>query len=326
MSDELERILRQAARPQRPPPDPRLRVPPLVKGGLPLDGGPSLNLDVDARPAAPSSSGGCVPKPHFPTGNPVELSAAVLNSLAPAARVNSQLMSIDASQCLMRTVALRKSYRKGNVVIPVLMGVELAVRHREFLAIVGQSGSGKSTLLHLLGTLDAPDSGEVHFQGHRVDNLPAASRDILRNRHIGMIFQFYHLLPELSALENVLVPLMIADGVWTFFRRRKQLRQKAAEVLQSVGLGHRLKHKPRELSGGEMQRAAIARALVANPELLLADEPTGNLDRQTGQEIIGLLRTLNQREGLTIVMVTHDLSIASQADRVVKLIDGRIEQ
>ncbi len=324
MSDELERILRQASRPQRPAPDPRLRVPPLVKGGLPLDGGPTLSLETDVKPAA-SPAAGSVPKPHFPASKPVELSAAVSSPPTPAARP-SQVQPADATAYLLRTVGLYKSYRKGSIVIPVLMGVELTVREGEFLAIVGQSGSGKSTLLHLLGTLDAPDRGEVHFQGHRIDNLPAPSRDILRNRHIGMIFQFYHLLPELNALENVLVPLMIANGVWTFFSRRKQLRNRAAEVLQSVGLGHRLKHKPRELSGGEMQRAAIARALVAQPELLLADEPTGNLDKRTGQEIIALLRNLNQRQGLTIVMVTHDQYIAGQADRVVRLVEGRIEQ
>jgi len=226
----------------------------------------------------------------------------------------------------LRSLALAKSYRKGRVDIPVLRGVDLEVRRGEFLAIIGQSGSGKSTLLHLLGTLDAPDAGEVHFDGRRIDNLPYSQRDALRNRRFGMIFQFYHLLPELSALENVLAPAMIASDVWSYYRRRREYMAAATRLLETVGLGHRLKHRPRELSGGEMQRAAIARALVAGPEVLLADEPTGNLDRTTGQEIMQLLRSLNRERKLTIVMVTHDLAIAEQADRVVRLVEGRVER
>jgi lipoprotein-releasing system ATP-binding protein len=202
----------------------------------------------------------------------------------------------------------------------------MAVRPGEFLAIVGQSGCGKSTLLHLLGTLDAPDRGEIYYAGRRIDNLPAPARDILRNRHFGMIFQFYHLLPELTTLENVLSPLMIAHGVWSYLRHRRKHRATAEELLDLVGLSHRLKHRPRELSGGEMQRAAIARALVAQPYLLLADEPTGNLDQATGAEIIRILRALNHQRNLTIVMVTHDRSIADQADRIVRLADGMIEE
>jgi lipoprotein-releasing system ATP-binding protein len=217
-----------------------------------------------------------------------------------------------------------KSYRKGPVEVPVLKGVDIEIRRGELLAIVGQSGSGKTTLLHLLGTLDAPDQGEIHFDGQRIDNISRHARDLLRNRRFGMIFQFYHLLPEMSTLENVLSPLMIHYGVWSYFRRRREHKAAALRLLEMVGLGHRLKHKPRELSGGEMQRAAIARALIAQPELLLADEPTGNLDRGTGMEIIRLLRDLNDRENLTIVMVTHDQSIAAAADRTVRLADGRI--
>jgi lipoprotein-releasing system ATP-binding protein len=224
------------------------------------------------------------------------------------------------------TIDLHKSYRKGSIEVPVLRGVSLSVRRGEFMAVVGQSGCGKSTLLHLLGTLDAPDRGEIHYAGQRIDNLRPRSRDALRNRLFGMIFQFYHLLPELNTLENVLTPLMIADGVWSYLRHRRRHRQRAEELLELVGLSHRLKHRPRELSGGEMQRAAIARALVAQPDLLLADEPTGNLDQATGQEIIRILRTLNQQRKLTIVMVTHDSAIADQADRIVRLAGGRIEQ
>ena len=215
---------------------------------------------------------------------------------------------------------LSKSYHKGPIESPVLRGVDFAVQQGEFVAVVGQS-----TLLHLLGTLDAPDSGEVHFEGHRIDNLPAVSRDLLRNKHLGMIFQFYHLLPELTTLENVLAPAMIAESTLGYWSRRAGHRRRAAELLELVGLGHRLKHKPRELSGGEMQRTAIARALLMRPQVLLADEPTGNLDRATGQAVMATLCELKRRERLTIVMVTHDTAIADLADRTVHLVEGRIQ-
>ena len=218
-----------------------------------------------------------------------------------------------------------KSYRKGPNVVPVLGGVDMQVRDGEFLAIVGQSGSGKSTLLHLLGTLDRPDDGEIHFEQKRIDTLPSAAKESLRNGHFGMIFQFYHLLPELTTLENVLAPCMIGSSVWRYWRHRRQFTERARELLDMVGLSHRLTHKPRELSGGEMQRTAIARALVSRPQLLLADEPTGNLDHRTGGEIVEILRTLNQRDNLTIVMVTHDESLAAQCDRVIRLVDGVVE-
>ena len=218
-----------------------------------------------------------------------------------------------------------KNYRRGRHVVHVLRGVDLEVRDGEFLAVVGQSGSGKSTLLHVLGTLDAPDDGQVYLEGQRIDQLPAAGRDVLRNKYFGMVFQFYHLLPELTTRENVLAPLMIRHGVLSFWANRRQFRRQADALLEMVGLGHRAAHRPRELSGGEMQRAAIARALITEPRVLLADEPTGNLDRATGQEILDLLRTLNRQRQLTIVMVTHDLSIAAQADRAVRLAEGKIE-
>lgn len=220
---------------------------------------------------------------------------------------------------------LFKSFQKGSIGIPVLQGINLTIAKGEFLAIVGASGCGKSTLLHLLGTLDRPDAGEVHFDGHRIDNLPGRSRDILRNKHFGMIFQFYHLLPELTALENVLAPAMIAESTWRYWMRRGEYLRRATELLELVGIGRRTKHKPTELSGGEMQRAAIARALLSNPQVLLADEPTGNLDRTTGEQIMHTLRELNHHEKLTIVMVTHDPWIAEQADRTVQLVEGRIE-
>lgn len=221
---------------------------------------------------------------------------------------------------------LFKSYRKGPVGIPVLQGIDLEIREGEFLAIIGQSGCGKSTLLHLLGTLDSPDDGEVQFEGHRIDNLPTAARDLLRNKHFGMIFQFYHLLPELSTLENILAPALIAESTLSYWRRRGAYRRRAFELMELLGLTQRAKHKPRELSGGEMQRAAIGRALLSRPKVLLADEPTGNLDRTTGEQIMQTLAELNRREKLTIVMVTHDPWIAGQADRTVKLVEGRIQR
>jgi lipoprotein-releasing system ATP-binding protein len=225
----------------------------------------------------------------------------------------------------MATHGLFKSYTKGSLGIPVLQGIDMSVNQGEFLSIVGQSGCGKSTLLHLLGTLDQPDAGEVYFEGNRIDNLPSRSRDLLRNRHFGMIFQSYHLLPEFTTLENVLTPALIAESVFGYWFKRGQYRQRAKELLEMVGLSHRMNHKPRELSGGEMQRAAIARALLAEPRVLLADEPTGNLDQANGEQIIETLRELNREQKLTIVMVTHDSWIAEQADRVVRLVEGRIQ-
>lgn len=225
----------------------------------------------------------------------------------------------------LSAVALEKAYRKGDHKVPVLRGVEISVTRGEYLSVIGQSGSGKSTLLHLLGLLDSPDVGEILLQGQRIDDLPAKTCDELRNRVFGFIFQFYHLLPELSLLENVLSPLMIRHPFLQYRRRRREFESRAREMIAEVGLEHRLKHKPSELSGGEMQRAAIARALVAEPEILLADEPTGNLDSETGREITGLLARLNAEQGLTIIMVTHDETVAEQAHRTVRLEAGRIQ-
>ena len=225
----------------------------------------------------------------------------------------------------LSAVALHKAYRKGDLKVPVLRGVDLCVGRGEFLAIVGQSGCGKSTLLHLLGLLDTTDQGDVRLEGRRIDDLPAATRDELRNLVFGFVFQFYHLLPELTLLENVLAPLMIRYSAWEYWKKRKELTANAADILKKVGLDHRLQHRPSELSGGEMQRAAIARALVGRPEVLLADEPTGNLDVQTGREIMSLLTKLNADERLTIVMVTHDDAIARRAQRIVRLREGRLQ-
>ncbi|HEX6987755.1 MAG TPA: ABC transporter ATP-binding protein, partial [Planctomycetaceae bacterium] len=238
---------------------------------------------------------------------------ATIEAARPAAKpgVNAR---IDAAAPQLSAVAVEKTYRKGDHKVPVLRGVHLSVNRGELLSIVGQSGSGKSTLLHLMGLLDSPDVGEILLDGQRIDDLPARTRDELRNRVFGFIFQFYHLLPELTLLENVLAPLMIRHPLLAYWRKRKELRDEARAIIDRVGLGHRLKHRPKELSGGEMQRAAIARALVAKPQILLADEPTGNLDRRTGREIMELLTGLNRSDGLTVVMVTHDEAIAALGD------------
>jgi lipoprotein-releasing system ATP-binding protein len=244
------------------------------------------------------------------------------SALAPRPHVD--FPSPTTSPALLCAKGLEKSYRKAKLVVPVLKGVDFQIREGGFVAVVGQSGCGKSTLLHLLGTLDAPDAGEIHFGGRRIDNLAPRARDVLRNERFGMIFQFYHLLPELSTLENVLAPIMIRFGILSYWRHKTQHIERARQLLDLVGLSHRLTHNPRELSGGEMQRAAIARALIAQPKLLLADEPTGNLDQKTGGEILALLKKLNREQGLTIVMVTHDQAIARQADHTVKLIEGKV--
>jgi lipoprotein-releasing system ATP-binding protein len=217
---------------------------------------------------------------------------------------------------------LHKTYRRHAVKVRVLNGLDLEVKTGEFLSIVGASGSGKSTLLHLLGTLDEPDEGSIALDGRRIDNLPGWQRDELRNKTFGYIFQFYHLLPELTTLDNVLMPAYIQHSVMGWWSARGEWRKRATELLEKVGLGHRLKHRPRELSGGEMQRAAVARALLTKPRVLLADEPTGNLDADTGAEIVKLLRGLNRDEGVTIVMVTHNLEIVSATDRVVRMAGG----
>jgi lipoprotein-releasing system ATP-binding protein len=226
---------------------------------------------------------------------------------------------------LLAAHGLYKTYRRHAVKVEVLCGLDLEVYPGEFLSVVGASGSGKSTMLHLLGTLDRPDKGRICLEGERIDHLPNEGRDRLRNATFGFIFQFYHLLPELNTLENVLMPQLIAHSFFGWLGNRRRLKRQAAELLERVGLGQRLRHKPRELSGGEMQRAAIARALVNRPRILLADEPTGNLDAATGAEIVHLLRDLNRSDGLTIIMVTHNLDIVAGTDRVVRLVAGRVE-
>ncbi len=219
---------------------------------------------------------------------------------------------------------LKKDYGSPAGLLPVLKGVHFTLNRNEMVFMIGRSGSGKSTLLHLMGGLDQPTSGKMIFEGEEVTSMNERHLARIRNRRIGLVFQFYHLLPELTTLENILAPAFIAESTFGYWMRRGAYRRRAFELLELVGLGHRAKHKPRELSGGEMQRAAIARALLLKPKVLLADEPTGNLDRSTGESVMQTLAELNDREKLTIVMVTHDPWIAGQADRTVKLVEGRI--
>jgi lipoprotein-releasing system ATP-binding protein len=227
---------------------------------------------------------------------------------------------------LLRAIDLQKTYRMGRVDVPVLKGASLDVARGEWVAVLGASGSGKSTLLHLMGDLDVPDTGrgEVLFGGRSLSMMSRGERNRYRNRTVGFVFQFYHLLPELNVLENTFLPGLVGLTRFGYYAHRGEWRANAAALLESFGLGHRLRHRPRELSGGERQRVAIARALVNQPEVLLADEPTGNLDERTGNEILDLLAQ-QHRDGLTIVMVTHDRSIAARADRVVELHDGQVQ-
>jgi lipoprotein-releasing system ATP-binding protein len=217
---------------------------------------------------------------------------------------------------------LVKTFQQGGADVPVLRGIDLAVAGGETIAIVGASGSGKSTLLHILGGLDAPTAGEVTLQGQRMDRLSAVAQGHLRNQALGFIYQFHHLLPEFSALENVEMPLWIAASERG--QPAADIRERASEMLGDVGLGHRLSHKPGELSGGERQRVAVARALVTHPSCVLADEPTGNLDRGTADQVFELIMRLNAKYNTALVMVTHDPQLAAKMSRRLVISDGRL--
>jgi putative ABC transport system ATP-binding protein len=219
---------------------------------------------------------------------------------------------------ILQTQGLSKQYQMGEIAVDALRGVDFQVQQGEFVAIMGPSGSGKSTLLHLMGGLDAPTDGEVSLGGRKLAHMSDDEVTIIRRRQVGFIFQFFNLLPTLSAAENVALPLLI-DG-----KRMGDYAGRVAELLELVNLADRSDHRPDQLSGGQQQRVAIARALVTEPTIVLADEPTGNLDRNSGKEILGLLRRACDEKGQTILMVTHDPYAASFADRVVFLRDGQI--
>jgi predicted ABC-type transport system involved in lysophospholipase L1 biosynthesis ATPase subunit len=224
----------------------------------------------------------------------------------------------EVGQDILVASGLRKNYTLGSQEVEVLRGIDVRVRRGEALVIVGASGAGKSTLLHLLGGLDAPSAGDVSLDGASLFGMSSAARSRLRNERLGFVFQSYNLLPELDALENVCLPALLQS------RSRDGMAERGAELLKAVGLGARTEHRPAELSGGEQQRVAIARALMNRPSLVLADEPTGNLDSKTGESILDLLWRLREDSGTTLVMVTHDQHIATRGERVLEIADGRI--
>jgi putative ABC transport system ATP-binding protein len=224
----------------------------------------------------------------------------------------------EKDEVVVEAIDLKKDYYLGGVIVPALRGVSLQVKKGEFLVIMGPSGSGKSTLLNLLGGLDYPTSGKVLINNQDISKMPDAALTELRAREIGFIFQFYNLVPVLTAIENVELPLMLIG------MPRKERRKYAKELLETVGLGDRLNNRPDELSGGQRQRVSIARALANNPSIVLADEPTGDVDTVTGDEILGLMHELNETRDVTFIVITHDPVVAEHCDRLIRIIDGRI--
>ncbi len=232
--------------------------------------------------------------------------------------------NITNSDSLLQAVNVFKEYANGERTVPVLQGINLSIEQGEIVAIVGVSGAGKSTLLHILGILDTPTAGSVIYKGINLTQLSAKKQADLRNRNFGFVFQFYHLLPDFTALENVLFPGLIGSRFSGRKAATKNYTERAISLLGRVGLGDRVTHKPSQLSGGERQRVAIIRALINNPEVLLCDEPTGNLDTKTGHEILELIWNLNTTLNQTVVIVTHDEEIAKHAGRVIRIVDGCI--
>ena len=230
---------------------------------------------------------------------------------------------MSGNEFILESEGIYKSYRMGATEVRVLKGVDLAVKRGEFVAIVGASGSGKSTLLHILGALDKPDKGIVRFQGRDLSMQSAGELNRYRNKMVGFIFQFYHLLDELDVLENICLPAMASKSVLAWLACRRWAKGRAGQLLAELGLLERANHKPYQLSGGERQRVAIGRALMNEPKLLLADEPTGNLDSATGNGILEVFEKLN-KAGQTIIMVTHDERVARMAGRIITLADGKI--
>ena len=231
-------------------------------------------------------------------------------------------MSNPSTTSILRAQQVRKRFQMGDSTLEILKGVDLTVRRGEFLAIEGKSGSGKSTLMHLLGALDVVTGGNIQYEEHDFAKMTSSERSHLRNTQFGFVFQFYHLLPELNVLENTVLASMIEHSFFSFQGKKSELKARGATILEQMGLSHRLKHRPSQLSGGERQRVAIARALMNNPKVLFADEPTGNLDAETGRQIMNVLEKLHQDKGQTVVMVTHDRILAREADRVLLLKDG----
>ena len=221
---------------------------------------------------------------------------------------------------LLAVSNLFKSYGSGSAKVDVLKGIDLTIEAGDTVALVGPSGAGKSTLLHVMGTIDRPSSGSVLFDGQDIFALSDQPLAAFRNRSIGFVFQFHHLLPEFTALENVMMPLLIGG------EKKSQAEGRARELLSDVGLSHRITHRPGELSGGEQQRVAIARALVRSPRLLLADEPTGNLDRRTSEEVHALLYSIQQSTGISLVIVTHNEQLAAGMGRTIRFLDGKIAE
>jgi lipoprotein-releasing system ATP-binding protein len=227
-------------------------------------------------------------------------------------------------EALLRVQGIVKDYRQGKTTLRVLKGVTLDIQEGEMLVVAGPSGAGKSTLLHIMGLLDRPTSGEVAFEGRVVSKRSSYEQSRLRNSLFGFVFQFFHLLPDLTALENVLMPAMVRWGTLTWPKHRKEARDNATQLMDRVGLAKRVRHRPSQLSGGERQRVALCRALINRPRVLLLDEPTGNLDSRTGKEILDLVHEMNAAEKQTVVMVTHDENAARSAGRVVRIRDGEL--